>query len=50
LLPTYCNGKYVFEMVRNICVVFGKGVMEKMKEKEKCLKSGCAISETINFL
>jgi hypothetical protein len=43
LHPTHCSGKFVFEMVRNIRVVFGKGVKEKMKERGKCLKAGCGI-------
>jgi hypothetical protein len=31
---THCDVKFVFQMVRNICVVFGKGVKEKRKRKE----------------
>jgi hypothetical protein len=37
LPPTQCDEKFMFEMVRNIRVVFRKGVKEKMKEKGKCL-------------
>jgi hypothetical protein len=43
LPPTHRDKKFVFEMVENICVVFGKGVKGKMKEKGKCLREGCAI-------
>jgi hypothetical protein len=43
LPPTQRDGKFVFEMVRNIRVVFGKRVKEKMKERGKWLKARCAI-------
>jgi hypothetical protein len=43
LPPTHRDGKFVFKMVRNIHVAFGKGVKEKMKEKGKFLSAACAI-------
>jgi hypothetical protein len=43
LPPTHHDGKFVFKMVRNIHVAFGKGVKEKMKEKGKFLSAACAI-------
>jgi hypothetical protein len=43
LSATHRDRKFVFKMVRNIHVVFKKGVKEKAKERGKCLKAGCAI-------
>jgi hypothetical protein len=39
LPPTHCDRKIVFEMVRNICVVFRKGVKEKSERERKMPQS-----------
>jgi hypothetical protein len=43
LPPTHHDEKFLFEMVRNIHVIFGKRVKKKTKEKGKCVRAGCAI-------
>jgi hypothetical protein len=43
LPPTHRDEKFVFKMVRNIHVVFRKGVKGKTKERGKYLKAGCVI-------
>jgi hypothetical protein len=49
LPPTHHSEKFVFKMVKNICVVFRKGVKEKTKERGKCLKAGCTILKNNRF-
>ena len=35
--PIKCSGKLVFELVKNIKVVFGKKIKDRKREKELCL-------------
>jgi hypothetical protein len=50
LPPTQHDGKFVFEMVRNIRVVFGKRVKEKNERERKMAQSKMCHLKIIVFL
>jgi hypothetical protein len=48
--PKYQDGKFVFEMIKNINVVFGKPMKgKKMKKNEKALKDSLFKKQSIFF-